>query len=167
MPVSGVKVYNHDVKGLCERLNRFREEVYKSVSSGLAGMNQFDVARLTSYINAIRTYQAWVLAQPQLDLPETHPREYLVEPAIAMNDSVESEDANMILTLLGLASDELANCQSARMPSGLISFDSDRLKAVVDKTEAFLVSYVQVATPLDLPESSPQEPMTGPGKLGV
>lgn len=162
----GVVVYNHDVKGLVERLNRFREELYKSVSSSLGGMNAFDIARLKQYIAAIRTFQAWVESQPQLDLPESHPKPYNVEPAIQMGN-VENEDVNMLLTLMELASDELTSSQSARMPAGLVSFDASRLRAVVDKAESFLLSYIEVATPLDLPESSPQEADSGKGKTGI
>lgn len=159
-------VLNHDVAGLIARLNRFREELYKSVSSGIGGMNSFDQARLVQYLTAARTFIAWVVSQPQLDLPESHPKQWILEndPVI---ENVENEDVNMLLNLLGLAVEELKNSQSGRLPAGLLGFDESRVQALLTKADNFLTNYIQIATPLDLPESSPQEVLSGPGKKGV
>jgi hypothetical protein len=159
-------VYNQDVRGLASRINRFITELMLSSSANLANVSEFDAGRLESYIRAIRTYHDWVVGQPALDLPETAPRLYELDanPAVPV---MENEAIRDTIVMLEVARDELINSQSARMPVGLLSFDSDRVSRVVDKVEAFLNSYIREVQPLDLPESSPQRAMTPSGKLGV
>ena len=159
-------VYNHDVAGICRRINRFLEELVKSVSSGVQLMNEFDQKRIMSYLQAIATYRDWITAQPQLDLPETHPRTIEIGPDAEV-PVVENEATRDLLNLLQLARDELVNSQSARLPSGLVGFDEGRLTAIVNKANNFLVSYVQKTQPVDMPESSPSYIITGAGKTGI
>jgi hypothetical protein len=161
-----VIVYNHDIAGLYRRLNRFINELVKSESAASSQVNTFDQARLQSYLDAIRTYQSWVVGQPALDLPETHPTEYQLEDAPVV-PAMENESVWDVINLLVLTREELVNGQSARMASNLNEFDNTRLTAVIDKAQAFLTSYIQPTTPLDLPESSPMRELTGPGKTGV
>lgn len=159
-------VYNHDIVGIQTRLNRFITEMYNSVSNGTSQTNTFDQVRLSSYLDAIDGYHAWVLGQPHLDLPETSPRAYALEanPVIA---DIENEDLADVIRMLQISRDEIVNSQSARDAAGLNKFDSARLSSIVAKVRAFLTSYMTKVSPLDLPESSPQDPLSGPGKLGV
>lgn len=159
-------VYNHDLVGLYDRINRFLEEVNKSVSAGSSYLNAADKQRLNSYLQAIREYQAFVTGAPQLDLPETSPRQYTLKPAPQLPEP-ESEICADIQRMFTLARDELMRCQSARQPAGLNTFDDQRLTAIVDKVESYLTGYVDTATPLDLPESAPAMAMTGHGRTGV
>lgn len=159
-------VYNHDVVGFHRRINRFIVELIHSVSSNVSQLSKFDINRMKSYIKAIREYQQWCTSQPQLDLPETAPMKFPLEADPVIPD-VENESVADAINMLILAREELVNSQSARQASGLIGFDGERLKAIVDKLDAFLDSYVSSATPLDLPESSPQEPMVEAGLKGV
>lgn len=161
-----MKTYNHDVAGIHRRCNRFLIEIIKSVSSGVSQMNEFDIERLKTYTGALKTYHAWVVGQPHLDLPETHPRMYVMEPNPDIPD-VENESIGDLMHMIMIARDEMMNCQSSRLGSGFIAFDSKRFLAVVAKIEAFVEAYVEIATPLDLPESSPSEELTGPGLGGV
>lgn len=159
-------VNNSDVVGLYNRIQRFIEELYKSVSSQTSQVNEFDQARLATYLNAVDTYHNWVIGQPHLDLPETSPKVYVLEDAVEVEDT-ENENVNDLIRMLILARDELINSQSARDPSQLNEFDSARLRSLIEKARQFLQTYIQVATPLDLPESSPQEPSSGSGRTGV
>jgi hypothetical protein len=159
-------VYNHDVAGLQRRINRFIEEFAKSQSSPWSEVLAHDFNRAKSYLNALRAYKAWVVAQPQLDLPETHPRQHVLEENPAIPE-IENESVRDLVVLFELLRDELINGQSARIGSGLIAFDAIRFDAVVTKTEAFLDDYVAPATPLDLPETSPMKAITPPGATGV
>lgn len=159
-------VNNHDIVGLYNRINRFVVELIKSVSSQTSQVNEFDQERLATYLTAIDTYHAWVIGQPHLDLPETAPRDYELE-AIPETPETENENVNDLVRLLVLARDELINSQSARDPANLNKFDSARLTAVVSKARAFLENYIIPITPLDLPESSPQEASTGAGLTGT
>ena len=159
-------VYNHDVAGFYRRVNRFIEELVKAQSSGGSQILDADIARLDSYLQSIVTYRDWVVAQPQLDLPETHPRAYPLDDVPAIPE-LENESIMDLIRLFVLQRDELVNSQSARLGSGLIGFDDVRLMALVQKGQSFLTNYVKTTTPLDLPESSPSASMTGPGRGGV
>jgi hypothetical protein len=126
----------------------------------------YDVTRILSYTGSIRSFVAWVVGQPLLDLPETGPTEMNL-PESPVIPSMENESAFDICMLLEIARDELANSQSSRMSTNLMKFDHDRLLAVVTKLENFVTTYINVAEPLDLPESSPMALVTGKGIQGV
>lgn len=161
-----MQTMNHDIVGIYNRINRFISEAMKNASSSNSQVNQFDLARLKSYMSAIRFYHDHVQGAPDLDLPETTPRLYELRPAPQVPD-MENESLADICRLLELGRDELINSQSARQGAKLIGFDSVRFLQVVEKCEKFLADYVEKATPLDLPESSPRAEVTGPGQQGI
>ena len=167
MAQAGPQTYNHDVVGMYYRINRFIEEAQKSQSSSVSLTNAFDVTRLSTYLDSIDRYHAWVMAQPQLDLPETTPRLYQLDAGPDVGVTLESDDLDDIVRMLVLTRDELVNSQSSRNGSGMQSHDSVRLTAIVAKCRAFIESYVKPTTPLDLPESTPMRSVTGPGRTGV
>lgn len=157
-----VVVYNHDVKGIHDRLNRFIVEMNRAASANVSAFSAHDNKRLRSYISAIRTYLDWVMSQPLLDLPESSPREYALdkEPELVVS---ENEAVNDIVRMLLLARDEIAASQSARMPCSLTAPDVGRFQAVIDKVELFLDKYVENHQPLDLPETAPMTTMAPAG----
>jgi hypothetical protein len=161
-----MKTYNQDLVSICQRIDRFREELIKSVSSGTSQLNEFDRSRLVSYLGAINGIVDWCVSQPQLDLPESHPREYTIEDG-KEEVVLENEMINDIVRMLDVARDELVNSQSSRRAASLISFDVNRVKAMLIKVADYLNSYVDTYTPLDLPESSPRAEMSGHGKKGI
>jgi len=162
-----MEVLNHDMVGLYNRLNRFCVEMHKSVSSSQADeFIEFDVTRLRTYLFAIKEYQKWMVAQPQLDLPETAPRKYTLDDPPVL-DVVENESCNDVLRMLVICRDELTNSQSGRRPAGLNTFDDARLTAICLKVENFIDMYIEKATPIDLPESAPQRGISGPGRGGI
>jgi hypothetical protein len=156
---------NHDIAGLHARLNRAIFETYKSVSSGVVDYREADVARILSYLNGIDEFHNWVNGQPQLDLPESHPKEYELDPN-PVTALVENDAANDIIRLLEVAREELVNSQSSRLPAGLVEFDSARLFAVVEKTRNLVTGFIENVQPLDLPESTPKRSGSGPGRKG-
>lgn len=166
MPIAATTTYNTDIFGLVRRINRFILEMAHSQSSGVSRTISFDVVRAKSYIKAVRVYLAWVVAQPEIDLPETGPTSVPLPPNPAL-PLMENESTYDLCVLMELARDELANSQSSRLSSNLLEFDSFRLKAILDKADAFIVNYVTAVDPLDQPETSPMVPMTGPGRVGV
>lgn len=157
---------NTDVFSLYRRINRFVVEVLKSQSSGVSQTMSFDVTRVKSYTFSLRSFIAWVVAQPLLDLPDTGPQwiELPVPPALP---DIENESAYDICVLLEVLRDELANSQSARLSTNLIAHDHKRAIAIIDKIDALVDNYIAIAEPLDLPESSPMHDMTGPGRQGI
>lgn len=161
-----MQTYNHDIVGFWNRINRFIKEAVKQQSANVSQMNQFDISRFKSYLSAMRFYHDHVQGAPDLDLPETTPKMYdLRDQAIVLE--MENESLSDICRLLELLRDELVNSQSSRLGAKLIGFDSIRFLQVIEKCENFMSNYVEVATPLDLPESSPRAAMTGSGNQGI
>jgi len=161
------EVLNHDVVAYVARLDRFMEELHKSASSGVSEMNVFDQTRLQTYISALRALKAHQESQPQLDLPESHGNFKWEVGAGPQLEGVENESINDALRLLKTARFELVNSQAARVGAGWNEHDSLRVNSYVDKIESLLTNYIQVATPLDMPESSPFAERSGSGRLGI
>ena len=93
-----VVTLNQDIAGLHSRINRCIEEVFKSVSSGVTDYRSADKKRILSYLDGLDAYHNWVVAQPQLDLPESHPHEYELDtnPGVGL---VENDAANDIVRI--------------------------------------------------------------------
>jgi len=164
--MENLTVLNFDIAGLLNRMNRFIEECYKSVSSSGSDVNQFDKSRLIKYIDAIDFYHDFVIAEPQLDLPETTPTVYTVRAGMETPE-VENEMCNDMIRVFKVLRDEMSNCQSARQSSGLIVHDSVRLRAMTERCRQYLIKYINEVAPLDMPESTPQEPDSGHGRRGI
>jgi hypothetical protein len=157
--------FNIDVHSIHRRYNRMLVEITKSQSSGISQTMPFDVVRIESYVNAMNQFIDFVVGQPLLDCPETGPTEIALQanPAVPY---IENESAYDVMQLIQIARDEIAASQSSRIPTNLVSFDYQRQKSYLQKITN-LLAYVKNAEPLDLPESSPSQAMTGPGHLGV
>jgi hypothetical protein len=160
-----MEVNNHDVAGIVRRVDRFVEELHKSQSSSVSQLKAADRVRLESYLLACESYQAWVVGEPELDLPESAPKAYSVPDAPVLAE-VENESVNDLIRLMSLCREEILNSQSARQSAGLSKFDADRASALLAKCKS-LLAHVDSATPLDLPESSPMRAQSGPGARGV
>jgi hypothetical protein len=158
--------HNHDIESLVRRIHRFVKEITRSQSSGVSDFGSFDKVRLTTYLDAAERYFKWVTAQPQLDLPETHPQTYDL-PALPEVGEIENDDIIDLVRLFVKMRDEIVHSQSSRMGSGLMIHDQDRFKSLLAKMRSFLKDYVDDTAPLDLPESSPRGGMPLPGNQGV
>ncbi len=159
-------ILNHDILFITDMVNRFIVEMEKSQSNGISGLTLHDQERQAAYLAALRTKKAWIIDQPLLDLPETHPRQFPL-PASPVVKNVDSESINAIIRLYEALRTEMIHSQSARLASMLLPMDAKRFDAIVTKMEKFLTDYIKVATPLDLPESSPAKTLSGPGADGV
>lgn len=157
--------YNTDVHSIVRRYNRALVEVYKSQSSGVSQTLPFDVTRIKGYLANINSFLDWIVAQPLLDCPETGPSEIPLPTNPSIN-YIENESAFDVMQLIMIARDEIANSQSARIPTNLVIFDFNRQKAYLKKISN-LLDFIETSEPLDLPESSPMVAMSGPGNQGV
>ena len=161
-----MKTYNYQVAGLIRRLRRFRFESVKAASSALAHVNEHDMRRSKTYLDAAEAYMNWVVSQPQLDLPESTPREIdLGEPEKL--DMPENESLVDLMVMYELLEKEIGDSQSSRLGDSIISHDEKRMRDLIAKMRAFLENYVSEILPLDLPESSPLRDQTGEGRTGV
>jgi hypothetical protein len=159
-------IYNLDCTYLADKIARYAGEVQMSVSSNVAFVNEFDMARLQQYLTDIDKAVAYINDQPQLDLPESHPMVHAIQPFPTMRD-MESDEWDHVVRLLRAGYIELVNSQSARLGAGLMPFDSRRVTALVAKARQWLNDYVAERSPMDLPETSPQQAMSPAGKSGV
>lgn len=157
--------FNHDLVGVLNRLGRFITELVRSDSANVNSMSDADKTRLTSYLDAVDKYIAYVAAQPKLDLPKTsHQVEWPIEPLDPV-PSISNEDVEDLVRLLMLGHAEVANSDSTSQGSGLISFDIARVNAIIAKARNFLTVYIAAASPLDMPASSPMDPTTAGAKF--
>ena len=156
-------VNNRHIKGIVSRIRKFRMEVNKSASSGLANTLEADVVRLESYMFALKKYIELAIATPVPDNPKANPREYDLgerdELLIPANDVTID-----LMDMLEIMEDEIAYSQSTRQSAGLIIHDSTRILAEVARVVVFLKDYAAVVQPLDLPESMPIRGVTGQGR---
>jgi hypothetical protein len=159
-------IYNLDCTYLADKIARYAGEVQMSVSSNVAFVNEFDMARLQQYLTDIDRAVSYINEQPQLDLPESHPMTHPIQPFPVMRD-MESDEWDHVVRLLRAGYIELVNSQSARLGAGLMPFDSRRITALVAKCRQWLNDYVAERSPMDLPETSPQQAMSPAGKSGV
>jgi hypothetical protein len=148
-------VLNHDLVSIHNRFVRFIIEAKKSTSSNSSGVNQFDVDRMRQQLADIRSRVAHVQSAPLIDLPETHPKPFVLRELMVLPD-VENEDINDLCRLCELGCKELELSSSAGDPCRLNKFDHDRCVAILDKIEALIEDHIVKVTPVDLPESSPR-----------
>ena len=160
------KVYNHDVAALSQMFHRVGVEVHRSNSANVSAVSQFDYKRYKEYLSWIEGKIDWITSQALLDLPESNPKQFMVDEAISYT-RVENEAVNDMLRMIEIAIIELHNSQSARFSSNLIKQDNERVRGILTKMNSFLDEFVEKHLPLDVPESSPAMPMAPAGRLGV
>ncbi len=158
-------VYNQDIVGQYDRLNRAIFETLHSASSGGMGYSEADITRQRQYTADLLSNHEHIINEPTLDLVETHPRAYeLRAPPTVVH--VENDASNDLIRIYETSRDELINSQSARLATNLVSFDASRFEDNIHKIQ-HKIDYIEEVQPIDLPESIPKEPLKGPGRKGV
>jgi hypothetical protein len=155
-----------DIVSLARKINRAISELIHSQSSPVSEFHPADWERLQSYVMVGEAYKAWIVDQPVLDLPESHPTMYPL-PENPQIPPLENECLSDLVGLLIVLRTELVNSSSARVGSGLGKFDSARFDATMGKIKKYMTDFVQKIGPVDLPETTPSAPMTPVGNLGV
>ena len=160
------QTFNHDLVGIINRFHRIMEELHKSQSSGQPGMISFDQDRLAQYLAEQESQINWVMSQPDMDLPESHPTPFELDPMPDLT-RVENESINDIIRLCKLGCIELENSQSARRSAKLNKYDHSRCMSLITKIKNYLADHIATSTPSDLPESSPRTANSGSGRMGI
>ncbi len=151
------EVFNDDIAGIYARINKYIVECQLSASANVAAVNEFDFTRMDDYLKAMTSYINWIVDEPALDLPETHPQLVVLKPKPEILD-IENLFVQDCVRMWERARDEVTASQSARNATGLIKFDAARLRAVILKQEKYMTEHIAKVSPLDLPESSPSSP---------
>jgi hypothetical protein len=157
-------VCNRDLAGLVERIDEIIYEIAKCQSGGLQDIRSADRSRLDQYNTKLESYVNWVMSQPQVDAPETHPSEveiqYITEDLFI---ELENKALRDLIRMLRVLMTEMACSASNRMPNSLSRFDEGRFREHLGKIRAFLTDYVDAVQPVDMPESQPSSPNTTHG----
>lgn len=164
MPYSVETSNNQDVAGLAERIDEVIFEIAKSQSANLTDMRSFDRTRIDEYNDMLERYAAWITDAPDVDLPESHPRDYPIKYISAEVDAdVENKAIRDLVRMYRALITEMTVSQSARAASGLTSHDKRRFDLVMEKIRKFLVDYIDETQPVDMPESAPSSPGVSSG----
>ena len=159
---------NHDIYSMARRLNDYAQDVVKSPSANIQGWRDADKERLQSYMDAIEAYVDWFQAQPEVDRPESHPQSYPEDDNFRFGHAeVENQMINDVVHALWSMKFELLHSQSSRLANRLLSFDDKRFRDEISRLRLYFTSYIENFTPLDLPESSPEEPGVTAGRRGT
>ena len=160
-------VLNQDVAGLTERTDEIIFEVARSQSGNLTDMRPFDRTRIDEYNQMLNRYAVWITEAPDIDLPETHPREYVIKYiSEGVDADIENKALRDLIRMYRSVITELTNSQSARMANGLTTHDKRRFDLVMEKIAKFLTEYVDNTQPLDMPESAPSSEAVDQGFTG-
>lgn len=145
---------NIDIAALHARILRFVTELHHAVSRKSALANPFDMVRTKAALDAIDSLHAFVIGEPAIDVVDTELLWTLGE--MLPWEEFESEVINDLIRMYTILEHELVKSNSVSMISGLTPYDSARLTAMVERIRRFIIDYVEVVTPLDLPGSTPK-----------
>ncbi|MFH2047751.1 MAG: hypothetical protein ABIK92_21710 [Pseudomonadota bacterium] len=163
MPESETVCYNMNICGIVNRLNRYITEQLYSQSANTNNFNSHDVERCKQYLTNLTSYVDWVVGQPIQDLPKTTPQPYVLAPMVEVFQ-VSNEMITDVVNYMSTLRDEVVLSQSSRQSTGIQAQDENRIRSMIKAMEDFLSGYVESANPVDMPESSPAEPMVEQSK---
>lgn len=147
-----MQIKNLSIQAIVGRLMKAIFEVERSVSAEKKAFNQFDIARLKSYINELKACKE---AQVSISLDCPHYDKELVEvadfPATVL--SKENNSANELMGLFKVLHAELVRSESADKVFGLEVFDAARFDALVSRIEGH-IAFMEAEEPKDYPEAA-------------
>jgi hypothetical protein len=149
-------VRNQDVVGSVERADRYAFDLIKFESAMLNDITSFDMDRIISYVNALRTYVNTLNDAPATDNPHSYPGMYTIYYLTeGVNfDDVKNKALRDIIRMLVNTWVNMSRSESADRSNGFLPFDVTRWNLHLDRIEYYIKSYIDESLPLDLPESS-------------
>ena len=161
-----MQLNNYELSSFCRRVRRYTEEIHGCSSADGPLLYDGDKDNFISFMDALDDYIDWIKKQPELIYPETKDATYEV-PDLPTQALVENEVVNDLQHAFRQMFLEAGNSQSAKMPTGLLDHDSDRMGDYMEKCRSLINDYAAGATPQDLPQSSPLRPRTAAGRRGT
>jgi len=159
---------NRDLYGLSRRIDDYAFDMQHCPSANIQGWRDADKVRFISYMDAMDAIIDWYQQQPEVDRPESHPHEYMTDDTFRWNfPEVENQMINDLVHSFWSMKYETLHSQSSRLANRMLSFDEQRLRNEIIRLRNYFTDYIDNFTPLDLPESSPQEPGTVTGRTGT
>lgn len=160
------EVNNMDIQAVVRYCKRFQYDTVKAVSANLQMVTEADKVRQLQYLDVIESKLDTIMAQPQLDLPEWTPEILdlgtLNELPVPENEALVTQAKYYDIMIV-----ELCDSQSARMGTGLIAPDIERVRKILARMRMHVNAFIMVTQPIDVPESSPMRLSTGAGRTGI
>lgn len=152
------QMFNDDIEAILYHIDRGIVEMRDCQSANLLDLMPFDKDRLKDILQKLKAMLDFAASHRLMDFPETAARLRDIPP---MPDFPIPENMLIlrILRYLERVRGELRECQSARMANSLIDPDKKRADIWLTTIDEF-IGVVESVTPIDMPESSPQQPMT-------
>ena len=163
---------NVDLVGIIERIDEANYEMLLSQSSGLTAFRVADRARIEAYLNRAESLFTWIIGQPEVDSPQTHP---ILYPISYLSNKMDGPDGKAIIhdpenkglrdcvRMMRVWMAEMSRSASRRMPNGISKPDQDRFTSHLDKIRKYLTDYIDATQPVDLPETNPSSALSGQG----
>ena len=153
-PFSVTSIRNNDLVGAVERIDICVAELARSESADSGGAQIFDRARIDMYNRQIDEYMNYVVAQTgKVDVPHTYPTYYDIDYiSNELNVDITNKAMRDLLRLYLQMMEQLSKSGSAGWSNGIQQHDYGRYVLIRDKIQAFLTDYVDVVTPVDMPE---------------
>ena len=153
-PFSVTQIRNNDLVGAIERIDICIAELARSESADSGGAQIFDRARIDMYNQQIDEYMDYVVkVTGKVDIPHTYPTDY---PIDYISNSLDVDITNKamrdLIRLYLQMMEQLSKCGSAGWSNGIQEHDYGRYVMIRDKIASFLTDYVDVVTPVDMPE---------------
>ena len=145
---------NLDIAGLAERIDHVLFQILNMQSANVTAFSPADRDRLNTYNVGLQGYADFV-ANRFLDSPQWSPQLIPINYVTVGYDPVfQNMGLRDVARLYMMLSTELTYSESNRVSTGILPADKVRFDAILSTIESFLVDYVDIVQPLDLPEFS-------------
>ena len=153
-PFAVTQIRNNDLVGAVERIDIAVAELARSESADSGGSQVFDRTRIDMYNKQIDEYMDYVVAVTgKVDIPHTYPTNY---PIDYISNSLDVDITNKamrdLIRIYLQMMEQLSKSGSAGWSNGIQTHDYSRYVMIRDKIQSFLNDYVDVVTPIDMPE---------------
>lgn len=150
---------NLNMAELVNMINHYMVEEQDSQSANINYYNSHDLIRLNAYLANIVRLVDHIHEQGTLDMPKTSPKRCVIDEMTVIK-KVSNEMVATINNYFEALRDEILLSESCRLKTGFMPHDEVRVRAVVASMVRYIEDYVSNSSPIDLPESSPQEAIT-------
>jgi hypothetical protein len=154
-PFSVTWMKNNDLVGAVERIDICIAELARSESADSGGAQIFDRQRIDMYNKQIDEYMDYVVSVTgKVDVPHTYPTRYDISYISNTLEHVDITNKAMrdLIRLYLQMMEQLSKSGSASWSNGIEQHDYNRYVMIRDKIQSFLTDYVDVVTPVDMPE---------------
>jgi len=157
---------NHDIWNICSMMRRFADEMQYMQSADVPKLLDADKEDVDKYIATVEKAIGHAKGEPNPKFCKTHPSVYNVGEFCRCFE-LNNDWLEHIVNLCRLFYLEALNCNSTRLPCGLLEDDHDMLMAILGKIKDYITSVMVPLQPLNLPETIPSVASLPRGQVGL